>query len=156
MKRADFYISSITTIWLIIIIFGFMSGQDVTQRSNATQNSTLTTSQPVITAEVGEGLVKLNHTGGDSVFLSNVTIIIEQGNASAIYERPGQDNDKFAKGDTLYLTPDNINLNGRALDNGKILINNSGVTGDGTTITLVNLPGGNILAKIVSYDGFFR
>jgi hypothetical protein len=64
----------------------------------------------------------------------------------------GQVEDKFAKGDTINLTQKSIDLNGRIM-NAKISTNNSGLTGNITTITL--LLKGNNFARIVSSDEFF-
>ncbi|KCZ70645.1 hypothetical protein ANME2D_02667 [Candidatus Methanoperedens nitroreducens] len=154
MKRLDFYISLIAIMWLTVVVLGFIS-EDVIQRSDAMQSSTLAMFQPGITAEVEKDLVKLSHTGGGDITLSNITIIIEQGDASAIYEKLNQSNDKFVRGDTLHLTPAGISLNGRELKVGKISINSSGVVRNETTVMFVNLTSGNLLTKIVSDEEFF-
>ncbi len=143
-------------VCLIIIISGCISNQDTAPKPNVTQNSAITTPQLSITAEVETGLVKLHHTGGDDITLRDITIVIEQGNASAIYEKIGQNDDRFMKGDTLDLTLKGISLNGKTLDIGRISINNSGVMEeDETTITLIHIPSGSLLARIVSAEGFF-
>jgi len=139
---------------LLIIVSGCINDQDIDQNSNLTQNITID-AQPhsTITAEVEIGLVKLSHRSGDEIPMSDFTIIIEQGDLYSIYENLGRAEDKFAKGDTINLTPQSVDLNGRIL-NAKILINNSGLTGNSTTITLLSK--GNNFARIVSSDEFFR
>ena len=139
---------------LLIIVSGCINDQDIDQNSNLTQNITID-AQPhsTITAEVEIGLVKLIHRSGDEIPMSDFTIIIEQGDLYSIYENLGRAEDKFAKGDTINLTPQSVDLNGRIL-NAKILINNSGLTGNSTTITLLSK--GNNFARIVSSDEFFR
>jgi hypothetical protein len=137
---------------LLIIVSGCINDQDVEQ-SNLTQNITID-AQPhsTITADVETGLVKLSHRSGDEIPMSDFTIIIEQGDLYMIYENLGQVEEKFAKGDTINLTQKSVDLNGRIL-NAKISINNSGVTGNSTTITLLSK--GNNFARIVSSDEFF-
>ncbi len=147
---------------LIIIISGCISDQDTAPKPNVTQNSTVITPQLSITAEVETGLIKLHHTGGNDITLRDIIIVIEQGKPSAIYEKIGQNDDRFMKGDTLDLTLKGISLNGKALDIGRISINNSEAMNNSedmeeyqTTITLVHIPSGSLLTRIVSSEGFF-
>ena len=134
-------------VCLIIIISGCVSDQDTAPKPNVIQNYTITKPQLSITTEVETGLIRLHHAGGDNIILRDITIIIEQGNASAIYEKIGQSDDRFEKGDTLDLTLEGISLNGKALDTGRISVNNSeAVVEDYTTITLIHIPSGGLLA----------
>ncbi len=156
MQRINLNVPLMAIVCLIIVISGCVSDQDTVPKPNVTQNSTITTPRLSITAEVETGLIKLHHTGGDDITLRDITIVIEQGNASAIYEEIGQNNDRFVKGDTLGLTLKGISLNGKTLDTGRISINNSGVMEEyETTITLIHIPSGSLLARIVSVGGFF-
>lgn len=153
MQRISSNKSLIAIMGLLIIVSGCIYESDVEQKSNLTQNSTID-AQPhsTITADVETGLVKLSHKSGDEIPMIDFTIIIEQGDFYSIYENLGQVEDKFAKGDTINLTQKSVDLNGRIL-NAKISINNSGVTGNSTTITLLSK--GNNFARIVSSDEFF-
>ncbi len=156
MRRINLNVLLMTIVGLTIIISGCILDQDAAPKPGITQNYTVTKPQLIITAEVEPGLIKLHHTGGDSIILRDITIIIEQGNASAIYEEIGQNDDRFVKGDTLGLTLKGISLNGKTLDTGRISINNSGVMEEyETTITLIHIPSGSLLARIVSVGGFF-
>ncbi len=156
MRRINLNVPLMAIVGLIIIISGCISDQDTAPKPNVTQNSTITTPQLSITAEVETGLIKLHHTGGDDITLRDIIIVIEQGNASAIYEKIGQNDDRFIKGDTLDLTLKGISLNGKALDIGRISINNSEAMEEyETTITLVHIPSGSLLARIVSAGEFF-
>ena len=157
MRRINSNVPLMAVVGLIIIIIvsGCISDQNTAPTSNITQNSTITTPQLSITAEVETGLVKLNNRDGDDIDLRNITIVIEQGDASAIYEKIGQ-SDRFVKGDTLYLTSTDVSLNGKALNTGKISINKSGIVeGYQTAITIIHIPSGDILARITSAEGFF-
>jgi len=139
---------------LLIIVSGCINDQVVEQKPNLTENTTID-SMPhsTITADVKTGLVKLSHISGDEIPMSNLSIIIEQGDLYSIYENLSQGEDKFVKGDTLNITQESVDLNGRIL-NAKISINNSGETGNSTTITLLSK--GNNFARIVSSDLFFE
>jgi hypothetical protein len=148
MQRIELNISII--IGFVLIISGCINGQNVEQKPSTTQD--ITAPKSIITAEVERGLVALSYTSGEDIPMSNFTIIIEQGDLNAIYERIGQSDDTFSRGDTLNLTEDSVRLNRRKLD-AKISINNSGVIGLKTTITL--LSGGTQFVRIVSSDGFF-
>ena len=150
MQRIDLNISLIAIIGLVLIISGCINSQDVEQKPGITQN--ITAPRSIITADVERGLVKLNHRSGDVIPMSNFTIIIEQGDLNVIYEKIGQSDDTFSRGDTLNLTQDSVRLNRRKLD-AKISINNSGIIGLKTTITLLSR--GNQFERIVSSDGFF-
>jgi PBP1b-binding outer membrane lipoprotein LpoB len=153
MQRSSSNKSLIAIIGLLIIVSGCINENDVEQKSNLTQNITIDSQfQSTITADVETGLVKLSHRSGDEIPMSDFTIIIEQGDLYSIYENLSQVEDKFAKGDTINLTQKSLDLNGKLL-NAKISINNSGVTGNSTTITLLSK--GNIFARIVSSDEFF-
>jgi len=146
-------ISLITTIGLMIIVSGCMNNQDAEQNQNLTQNITRPLPESTITADVGTGHVILSHTSGDEIPMSNFTIIVEQGEIYFIYEKLGKANDKFAKGDILDLTANNVHLNDKII-NAKISVNSSGVIGNETIITL--LSNGNKFAKIVSRYEFFE
>lgn len=138
---------------LLIIVSGCINDQNVEQNPNITQN--ITSDEPPhssIKADVERGLVKLSHISGDEIPVSDLTIIIEQGDLYSIYENLGQVEDKFVKDDIINLTQKSVDLNGRII-NAKISINNSGLTGNSTTITLLSK--GNNLARIVSSDEFF-
>lgn len=150
MQRIDMNISIMVIMGFVLIISGCINGQDVEQKPSTTP--AMTTSGSIITADVERGLVKLNYISGDNIPMSNFTIIIEQGELNAIYERIGQSDDIFSRGDTLNLTQDSVRLNRRKLD-ANISINNSGVIGLKTTITI--LSGRTQFARIVSSDGFF-
>ena len=150
MQRIDLNIFVIAIMGFVLIISGCINSQDVEQKPGITQN--ITAPRSIITADVERGLVKLNHRSGDVIPMSNFTIIIEQGDFNAIYEKIGQNDDTFSRGDTLNLTQDSVRLNRRKLD-AKISINNSGIIGLKTTITLLSR--GNQVAKLVSSDGFF-
>jgi hypothetical protein len=149
MQRIETNISLIVIMGLVMIVPGCIN-QDVAP--NITQNYTITVPESTITAEVETGLVILSHRGGDDIPLSNCTITIEQGDLYAIYEKIGQVDNKFSDGDTLNLTYNSISLNDRKL-NARVSINNSGNISSETTITLISR--GNLLARIVSSDGFF-
>ena len=136
----------------MIIVSGCMSNQDAEQKQNLTQNIT-NSPKPAITADVGTGHVILSHTSGDEIPMSNFTIIVEQGEIYFIYEKLGKPDEKFAKGNILDLTPNNVYLNDKII-NAKISTNSSGVIGNETTITL--LLNGNKFAKIVSRYEFFE
>lgn len=153
MLRISSNKSLVAIIGLLIIVSGCINDQNVEQNTNVTQNITID-EQPhsTITADVETGLVKLSHRSGDELPVSDLTIIIEQGDLYSIYENLGQVEDKFAKGDTINLTQKSVDLNGRIL-NAKISTNNSGLTGNTTTITLLSK--GNNFARIVSSDEFF-
>jgi len=153
MLRISSSKSLIAIMGLLIIVSGCINDQNVEQNTNVTQNITID-EQPhsTITADVETGLVKLSHRSGDELHVSDLTIIIEQGDLYSIYENLGQVEDKFAKGDTINLTQKSVDLNGRIL-NAKISTNNSGLTGNTTTITLLSK--GNNFARIVSSDEFF-
>jgi len=156
MRGKNLNVPLITIVALIIIISGCISDQDTAPEPNVTQNYSITKPQLSITAEVETGLFKLHHTGGDDIILRDITIIIEQGNASVIYEKIGQSDNRFVKGDTLDLTLKGISLNGKALDTGKISVNNSeAAEEDETTITLLHIPSGGILVRMISDWGFF-
>jgi hypothetical protein len=150
MQRIDLNLSVIAIMGLVLIISGCINSQDGEQKPGITQN--ITAPRSIITADVERGLVKLSHISGDDIPMSNFTIIIEQGDLNAIYERMGQIDDTFSRGDTLNITQDSVTLNRRKLD-AKISINNSGVIGLKTTITLLSR--GTQFARIVSSDGFF-
>ena len=150
MQRIDLNISVIIIMGFVLIISGCINNQDVEQKPGITQN--ITAPRSIITADVERGLVKLNHRSGDDIPMNHLTIIIEQGDLNAIYEKIGQSDDTFSRGDTLNLTQDSVRLNRRKLD-AKISINNSGIIGLKTTITLLSR--GNQFARIVSSDGFF-
>jgi len=153
MLRISSSKSLIAIMGLLIIVSGCINDQNVEQNTNVTQNITI--DEPphsTITADVETGLVKLSHRSGDELPVSDLTIIIEQGDLYSIYENLGQVEDKFAKGDTINLTQKSVDLNGRIL-NAKISTNNSGLTGNTTTITLLSK--GNNFARIVSSDEFF-
>jgi hypothetical protein len=154
MQRISSNKSLIAIMGLLIIVSGCINNQEVEQKSNLTENITID-SMPhaTITADVETGLVKLNHRSGDEIPMNDFTIIIEQGDLYAIYENLSQAEDKFAKGDTMNLTQNSVDLNGRIL-NAKISINNSGLTGNSTTIILLSK--GNNFATIVSSDEFFE
>lgn len=153
MQRISSNKSLIAIMGLLIIVSGCINENEVEQKSNLTQNNTIDAlPQSTITAEVETGLVKLSHKSGDEIPMIDFTIIIEQGDFYSIYENLGQVEDKFAKGDTINLTQKSVDLNGRIL-NAKISINNSGVTGNSTTITLLSK--GNNFARIISSDEFF-
>ena len=137
---------------LMIIVSGCMSNQDAEQKQNLTQNIN-NSPKSTITADVGTGHVILSHTSGDEIPMNNFTIIVEQGEIYFIYEKLGKPGEKFAKGDILDLTPNNVYLNDRII-NAKISTNSSGVIGNETTITL--LSNGNKFAKIVSRYEFFE
>ena len=153
MLRISSRKSLIAIMGLLIIVSGCINDPNVEQNTNVTQNITID-EQPhsTITADVETGLVKLSHRSGDELPVSDLTIIIEQGDLYSIYENLGQVEDKFAKGDTINLTQKSVDLNGRIL-NAKISTNNSGLTGNTTTITLLSK--GNNFARIVSSDEFF-
>ncbi|VVB56306.1 Uncharacterised protein [uncultured archaeon] len=142
----------ITTIGLMIIVSGCMNNQDVEKKQNLTQNIT-SSPESTITADVGTGHVILSHRGGDGIPMSNFTIVVEQGDIYFIYEKLGKPDEKFAKGDILDLTPNNVYLNDKII-NAKISTNNSGVIGNETIITL--LSNGTRFANIVSRDEFFE
>ena len=152
MKRIDLNISLIAIMGLVMVVSGCINGQNEEQNPNITQNFAIKSPESTITAEVEIGQVKLSHTNGDDIPMNNFTIIIEQGDLYAIYEKMGQADDKFAKGDTLDLEQNSVSLNGKEI-NSRISINNSGVIGLQTTITL--LSSGQRFARIVSNDGFF-
>ncbi|KPQ42640.1 MAG: hypothetical protein MPEBLZ_02851 [Candidatus Methanoperedens nitroreducens] len=137
---------------LMIIVSGCMNNQDAEQKQNLTQNIT-SSPKPTITADVGMGHVILNHRNGDEIPMNNFTIVVEQGEIYFIYEKLGKPDEKFAKGDILDLTPNNVYLNDRII-NAKISVNSSGVIGNETIITL--LSNGNKFAKIVSRYEFFE
>jgi len=146
--------SLIAIMGLLIIVSGCINDQVVEQKSNLTENTTIDSKpQSTITAEVETGLVKLSHRSGDEIPMSDFTIIIEQGDLYSIYENLGQVKDKFTRGDTINLTQNSVDINGRIL-NAKISINNSGLIGNLTTITLLSK--GNNFARIVSSDKFFE
>ena len=92
---------------LMIIVSGCMSNQDTEQKQNLTQNIT-NSPKSTITADVGTGHVILSHRGGDEIPMNNFTIIVEQGDIYFIYEKLGKPDEKFAKGDILDLTPNNV------------------------------------------------
>lgn len=74
--------------------------------------------QASIRSDCSNGILKLKHQGGADLILSDVRIIIDQGQTSMVYEGS---NDKFVVGDTLvFTTPSNIILNGNALTSGNI------------------------------------
>lgn len=152
MQKIDLNIS-LTAIIGLIIISGCINNQDVEQKQNLTQNITIPLPKADITADVETGLVVLIHRGGDEIPMSNFTIIIEQGDLYSIYEKLGQADDKFTKGDTLNLTPNNVYLNDKII-NSKISTNSSGHIGNETTITL--LSNGNKFGQIVSIYAFFE
>lgn len=156
MVKINSNIFLIAIIELIVIVSGCTGGQDVTQKPTITPTptSTSTTPQASITVSQSESGLKLNHRGGDDLILGDVKIIIIQGSASAIYDTAGKSTDKFVAGDTLYITPTGISLNGRTLTTGKISIENSGAASGTTTITLIYLPNGKEIAKI-SFGGSF-
>ncbi|HEY6586330.1 MAG TPA: hypothetical protein VIY97_04080 [Candidatus Methanoperedens sp.] len=129
-----------------------MNNQDAEQKQNLTQNIT-NSPESTITADVGIGHVILIHKSGDGIPMSNFTIVVEQGEIYFIYEKLGKPDEKFAKGDILDLTPNNVYLNDKII-NAKISTNSSGVIGNETTITL--LSNGNKFAKIVSRYEFFE
>lgn len=153
MLRISSNKSLIAIMGLLIIVSGCINENEVEQKSNLTQNIIID-AQPhsTITADIQTGLVKLSHRNGDEIPMIDLTIIIEQGDLYSIYENLGTVGDKFAKGDTINLTQKSVDLNGRIL-NAKISINNSGVTGNSTTITLLSK--GNNFARIFSSDEFF-
>lgn len=153
MLRISSNRSLIAIMGLLIIVSGCINDQNVEQNPNITQNITI--DEPPhssIKADVETGLVKLSHISGDEIPVSDLTIIIEQGDLYSIYENLGQVEDKFVKGDIINLTQKSVDLNGRII-NAKISINNSGLTGNSTTITLLSK--GNNFARIVSSDEFF-
>ncbi|MFZ3167443.1 MAG: hypothetical protein WA130_07490 [Candidatus Methanoperedens sp.] len=151
MQKLNIFLIAATG--LMIIVSGCMNNQDVEQKQNLTQNITNPSPRSTITADVGTDHVILSHMGGDEIPMSNFTIIIEQGDIYSIYEKLGKANDKFAKGDILDLTPNNVLLNDKII-NAKISTNSSGVIGNETIITL--LSNGNKFAKIVSRYEFFE
>ena len=146
-------ISLIATIGLMIIVSGCINSEDIEQKQNLTQNITKPLPISTITADVGTGHAILSHMGGDEIAMGDLTIIIEQGDIYSIYEKLGQADNKFAKGDILDLTPDKVYLNDNIID-AKISTNTSGITGNETSITL--LSNGNKFAKIVSRYEFFE
>ncbi len=150
MKNLNIFLIAATG--LMIIVSGCMNYQDAEQKQNITQNITNTSLKPTITADVVTGHVLLSHRSGDEIPMNNFTIIVEQGDIYFIYEKLDED-DKFAKGDILDLTPNNVYLNDKTI-NAKISTNNSGVIGNETIITLIS--NGNKFAQIVSRDEFFE
>jgi hypothetical protein len=154
MQRISSNKSLIAIMGLLFIVSGCINDQVVEQKSNLSENTTIDSMpQSTITADVETGLVKLSHRSGDEIPMSDLSIIIEQGDLYSIYENLGQVEDKFAKGDTINLTQKSVDLNGRIL-NATISINNSVLTGNSTTITLLSK--GNNFARIVSSDEFFE
>ncbi len=149
----NLHISLIAAIGLMIIVSGCINSEDVEQKQNLTQNITKPLPGSTITADVGTGHVILSHRGGDEIAMSGFTIIIEQGDIYSIYEKLGPDDNKFAKGDILDLTPNKVFLNDKIID-ARISTNISGIPGNETSITL--LSNGNKFAKIVSRYEFFE
>ena len=152
MQKIDLNISLTAIIGLVIIVSGCLNNQDSQQNLNLSQNIAKPLPRSTITADVETGHVILSHRSGDEIPMSNLTIIIEQGDLYSIYEKLGQADNKFTRGDSLDLTPDNVYLNDKII-NANISTNSSGVIGNETTITLIS--NGNKFAEIVSRDEFF-
>ncbi len=149
MQKIGLVLSLAAIVGFVAILSGFPHNSP---ESNITQNLSTNDTRTHVTADIEIGLVTLSYIGDADIPLSNVTIIIEQGEPYSIYERLGQPDDKITKGDILTLSPDSVFLNGRILE-AKISTNSSGVTGPKTSITIIS--GGDQVAKIISTDGFF-
>jgi hypothetical protein len=98
-------------------------------------------------SECKNGILKLQHQGGDDIILGDVRITIDQGKSSMIYEPGSQSKDKFIAGENLVFTPpSSVSLNGRTLITGNIT--GEIFTGAGFSTTILHIPSGQQIARI--------
>lgn len=95
-----------------------------------------------------ESGIKLMHTGGDVLTLSNVKMVILTNTGNLTFSKVGQINDRFVAGDTLAFNG-SISLNGRKLITGQLSTNKNEINNNPSkniiTITLIDIPTGKII-----------